>query len=275
MTDKTQICNYPHYIKIGQHANMPRAPSLGNGWSRRKKSGLVIKPNEKRPHTQHCTAGHNSRTMPEPGKTPSLKSSSEAGWEQNGPPRMTSSNEKRVIKMKIACAEKGCCNAATIYGLCTKHRALQLHVARDTRNTAAEPPKAQAAVIVSGYRAWKAAGSVGPRPSTRPNPNATETCKARHFYGCGGTPGKYDPETRNQIGRKSHSKACSAAWKAGGGSVSKHDPYKNKVCLIDGCTSRGNCRTIDKDDARGICTMHRDEEQKAFRINWWKCRGSI
>eukprot|EP00729_Bicosta_minor_P004603 gene4603-16597_t len=166
--------------------------------------------------------------MPEPGKTPSLKSSSEAGWEQNGPPRMTSSNKKMVIKMKIACPEKGCCNAATIYGLCTKHRALQLHVARNTRNTAAEPPKAQAAVIVSGYRAWKAAGSVGPRPSTRPNPNATETCKARHFYGCGGTPG-----------------------------------------------NRGNCRTIDKDDARGICTMHRDEEQKAFRINWWKCRGSI
>lgn len=146
--------------------------SSNKGWTRRNKSGLVLKPNEKRPQAFAR------------------------------PPM----NEKMRIKMTIMCPEKGCCNAATSSGLCTKHR------------VSAAVPLAKAAVV-SGYGAWKAAGCIGPRPTTRPNPNARETCKARHFYGCGGTPGKYDPETRNQVGRKTHSKACSEAWKAKGGSV--------------------------------------------------------
>ena len=134
--------------------------SSDKGWTRSKNSGLVIKPNEKRPHTRRLTDGRNFRR--------------------------------------------------------TKHRVLQVQLHAAAKKAAV--PTARAAVV-SGYRAWKAAGCIGPRPTTRPNPNATKTCKARHFYGCGGTPGKYDPETRNQVGRKVHSKACSEAWKAKGGSV--------------------------------------------------------
>ena len=185
--------------------------SSDKGWTRSKNSGLVIKPNEKRPHTRRLTDGRNfRRTMPVSDKT----STSEAmGGAQNIPPLM---NETMRIKMTSTCHEKGCCNAATSSGLCTKHRVLQVQLHAAAKKAAV--PTAKAAVV-SGYRAWKAAGCIGPRPTTRPNPNATKTCKARHFYGCGGTPGKYDPETRNQVGRKVHSKACSEAWKAKGGSV--------------------------------------------------------
>ena len=55
-------------------------------------------------------------------------------------------------------------------------------------------------------------------PGTRPNPNVDKTC-ARGFKGCGQTAGTYDPLTQTQKGRKSHSVACQAAWKASGAAV--------------------------------------------------------
>ena len=52
-------------------------------------------------------------------------------------------------------------------------------------------------------------------PGTRPNPNIGKVC-ARGFAGCGQTPGKYDPTTQKQKGRKSHSMLCQQWWKASG-----------------------------------------------------------